>query len=188
MGPTAFVAAWATAGALTEGYSAVHEEISELAAVDAPARWLMTAGFVSFGSAVLAYGVALRDSLGGRAWVAASATGLATLGVGAFPLDGSSTRDVVHGGFATVGYASLALTPLLAAQPLAACGHARAATASRVVAVLSGACLVATALVPAHGLLQRIGLTLAHGWLAASAAAIIGGVMKRTNGAGANAR
>ncbi|MDP8910378.1 MAG: hypothetical protein M3N47_14960 [Chloroflexota bacterium] len=46
--------------------------------------------------------------------------------------------------------------------------------------MLSGACLVATAFVSAHGLLQRVGLTLADGWLAVSAVAIIRGVIKPT--------
>jgi hypothetical protein len=44
---------------LTKGYSPVQESISRLAAVGAPKRRLMTAGFVCFGVAVPAYGVAL---------------------------------------------------------------------------------------------------------------------------------
>ena len=180
VGPTGFVVAWVIAGALTKGYSPVAEDMSRLAAVDAPTRWLMTAGFVSFGVAVLGYSVALRELPVGRAWLAASATGVTTLGVGAFPLETSSTRDVVHGGLASVAYASLVLTPVLAAQPLSACGHRRAAAASCLVGVLSGACLVATVFVSAHGLLQRIGLMLADGWLAVSALAIIRGVIKPT--------
>lgn len=173
MGPAAFVAAWATAGAVTHGYSPVEEAISRLAAVHAPTRWLMTAGFVCFGMAVPAYGVALRESLGGKAWVAATVTGCATLGAATFPLDRSPTTDNIHGILAAVGYVSLALTPLLAAQTLAARGHARAAAASRVVGALSAACLVAAAPGPAHGLFQRLGLTVGDGWLVASAAAML---------------
>ncbi|MDQ3676054.1 MAG: DUF998 domain-containing protein [Actinomycetota bacterium] len=176
VGPTGFVVAWATAGALTEGYSPVQASISRLATVQAPTRWLMTAGFVCFGVAVLGYSVVLRDSLGGRAWLAATVTGLGTLGAGAFPLEASSTIDRVHVGFATVASVALVLTPVLAAQPLSAHGHFRAAAASRLVGVLSGACLAATAFVPAEGLMQRIGLTLADGWLAASAVAIVRGM------------
>jgi hypothetical protein len=134
----------------------------------------MTAGFVCFGVAVPIYGLALRDALRGRAWLAATVTGLATLGVAAVPLDVSKTVDLVHGGFASVGYAALALTPLLAAAPLATHGHRRAAAVSRVVGVLSGACLLATIVGSASGLFQRAGLTLGDLWLAASAAAIIG--------------
>ncbi len=180
IGPTGFVAAWATAGALTKGFSPTEEAISELAGVDAPTRWLMTSGFGCLGVALLGYSVALRDSLGGRAWLAATVTGLATLGAGAFALDASSTSNLVHGAFATVASASLALTPVLAAPSLAARGHGRAAAASRLVGVLSGACLAATAFVSPQGLLQRIALTLAHAWFVASAVAIIRGLIKPT--------
>ena len=182
VGPAGFVAAWATAGALTKGYSPVQEAISHLAAVRAPTRRLMRAGLVCFGVAVPAYSVALRDSLGGREWLAATVAGFATLGAGAFPLDASPTGDRVHRGCAVVASASLALTPILAAQTLSARGHVRTALTSRCVGVLAGACLVASALVPAEGLLQRIGLTLADGWLAASAIAIVRGLLKPLGG------
>ena len=173
IGPVGFVTAWATAGAVTSGYSPVEDAISRLAAIHAPTRWVMTAGFVCFGVAVPVYSVALRDALGGRAWLAAMVTGLATLGVAAVPLDVSKTTDLVHGGFASVGYAALALTPVLAAGPLARRGHRRAASVSRAVGVLSGACLAATTVGSASGLFQRAGLTLGDLWLAASATAII---------------
>ena len=174
-GPAAFVAAWATAGALATGYSPVDDPISELAAVDAPARWLMTAGFGCFGSAVIAYGVALRDALGGSAWIAATAAGVTALGAGVFPLGASSAIDLVHGGFAAVGYASLVLTPVLAAPRLAARGHAAAARGSWIVGALAAGCLAASASVTADGLTQRAGLTLTHAWIAASAIAIVRG-------------
>ena len=173
IGPVGFVAAWATAGAVTSGYSPVEDAISRLAAVHAPTRWLMTAGFVCFGVAVPVYAQALRDALEGRAWLAATVTGLATLGVAAVPLDVSKTTDLVHGGFASVGYASLALTPLLGAGPLAARGYRRAASVSRAAGVLSGACLAATVFGSDHGLFQRVGLTIGDVWLASTAAAII---------------
>jgi len=174
VGPAGFVAAWATAGALTEGYSPTHESISRLGAARAPKRRLMTAGFVCFGVGVPAYSVALRDSLGGRAWLAAMVTGLATLGAGAFPLDNSTTVDRIHYGLAAVGSSSLALTPIVAAQTLSARGHDRAAAASRLVGMASGACLAASAFVPTEGLWQRIGLTLGEVWLAASALSMCG--------------
>ena len=178
VGPTGFIAAWATAGALTKGYSPVQESISRLAAVGAPRRPLMTAGFVCFGAAVPAYSVALRESLGGTAWAAATVSGFATLGVGAFPLGRASVIDRIHYGLAALGSSSLALTPILAAQSLSARGYGRAAAASRLLGVLSGACLAAPAISPAGGLFQRIGLTLSEGWLAASAAAILSRVME----------
>ena len=125
IGPVGFVTAWATAGAVTSGYSPIEDAVSRLAAIHAPTRWVMTAGFVCFGVAVPVYSLALREAIAGRAWLAAMVTGLATFGVAAVPLDVSKTTDLVHGGFASVGYASLALTPLLAAGPLAARGYRR---------------------------------------------------------------
>ena len=180
VGPTGFVAAWATAGVLAKEYSAVRQSISRLAAVDAPKRRLMTAGFVCFGVTVPAYGLALRDALGGRAWLAATVSGVATLGAGAFALDTSSAIDRAHYGLAVVASSTLALTPILAAPCLSARGHGRAATASRLVGVLSGVCLAAPAFLPAEGLLQRIGLTLPEAWIAASAVAIVGGLLEPT--------
>jgi hypothetical protein len=139
----------------------------------------MTGGFVWFGVAVPVYSLALRDALEGRAWLAAMGTGLASLGVAAVPLDASRTADLVHGGFATVGYATLALVPLAAAGSLSARGYRRAAAVSRLVGVLTAACLAATVIGPAHGLFQRAGLTLGDAWLAASAVAVIGGLAEQ---------
>jgi hypothetical membrane protein len=169
-GPVAFVSAWVVGGTSRPGYSPVNDAISRLAAVGASTRPLMTAGFVGFGIGVPLYGLALRASVPGPAWTSAVATGLATLGVAAFPLDVSATQDLIHGGFATFGYATLAATPLLAARPLAASGHRRAAMASVVIGLASGVCLAATAFGRSHGLYQRVGLTLGDTWLVASAA------------------
>ncbi len=154
VGPTGFVAAWVVAAWVTAGALTKGSSPAEEAISQFAAMHTPTRWLMT--------------------------AGFATLGAGAFPLDASSTIDLVHRGFATVGSASLALTPVLAARSLSARGHGRAAAASRLVGVLSGACLAATAFVSAQGLLQRIGLTLAHGWLVASAVAIIRGLMKPT--------
>ena len=168
-GPAGFVAAWAVGGAVARDYSPVEDAISRLAAVDAPTRALMTSGFVAFGVGVPLYGLALRDRLPGPAWGSAVATGLATLGVAAFPLDRSATVDLVHGAFASVGYATLAAVPLFAARPLRDEGHRRAAAASLAVGAVSGICLVATLAGRRHGLLQRAGLAAGDVWIVASA-------------------
>ena len=77
----------------------------------------MTLGFVGFGVTVIALGFAL-DWAGARpAGMSAVATACCTLAVGAVPL-GAPTRDVVHGGFASLGYVTLVGVPLLAARPL----------------------------------------------------------------------
>lgn len=174
-GPAAFVSAWLVGGVSTRGYSPVDDAISRLAAVGASTRPLMTAGFVAFGVAVPVYSAALRVSVPGPAWKAALGTGLATLGIALFPLDVSSTIDNVHAAVATLGYVTLAATPLLAARPLAAAGYRRAAEASVAVGVGAGLCLAGTVVGPAHGLLQRLGLTLGDAWLVTSAVWMLSG-------------
>ena len=139
LGPAAFVGAWAVLGTRIPGYDPTQDAISRLAADGAPDQAWMTAGFVAFGVGVPLFGLALRDALDGPAWTTAVATGLATLGVAAFPLDGWA-GDTPHNVAAGLGYVTLAATPLLAAGPLARLGHRRAALASR---VLGAASLVA---------------------------------------------
>jgi len=160
---------------MRRGLSPVDGGISQLAAVGAPTRPLMTAGFVGFGVGVPIYAAALRGSVPGSSWKTAVGTGLATLGVAAFPLDPSSTTAVVHRRCPVLAYVTLAATPLLAARPLAAAGHRRAATASVATGVASGLCLGASVLGPAEGLLQRVGLRLGDACLVASAVWMLSG-------------
>jgi len=174
VGPAAFIAAWAVAGARAAGYSAVDDAISRLAALGAPTRALMSAGFVCFGIALPVYALALRRHLGGRSWMAAAASGAATLGVALFALGMSPAIDHVHNALAGVGYLALVATPMLAVRPLVEVGHHRAAVASLVAAGAAGVCLVATLVGPAHGLYQRVGLTIVDAWLMASALVLIG--------------
>lgn len=175
IGPAGFLGAWAVGGALKHGYSPRQDAISKLAAIGASTRPLMTAGFVCFGLAVPVYGLALREALPGRAWMAAVATGGATLGVAAFPLGVSSTGDAVHGCWATAGYVTLVAVPLLAAPALSDGGDRWAARASVATGVASGLCLAATLLGSSHGFWQRAGLTLGDGWVAVSAVALLAG-------------
>jgi hypothetical membrane protein len=161
------------AGARTKGYSPVDDAISLLAATDSHTRGLMTVGFVGFGVAVPVFAIALRDALPGRAWVAALVSGLATLGVAAFPLHVSVTIDRLHGTFATLGYVALALVPFLAARPLAREGRRGAAIASRLVAAMAAACLAATPIAASNGLFQRAGLTIVDAWLVATAIVLL---------------
>ncbi len=173
VGPAAFIAAWVVAGALTTGYSWIDDAISRLAAVGAPARVLMTAGFVCFGVGLPVYAIALRRHLAGRAWIAAVTSGAATLGVALFPLGTSSTIDGAHNAMAASGYLALVAIPLLAARPLLVARRRAVAVGSLVVAGLAGACLAASLVGPAHGLYQRAGLTLVDLWLMTGALAIL---------------
>jgi len=172
VGPAGFIGAWATSGALTAGYSSVQEAISELARVGAPARAVMTGGFVCFGVAVPTYAVVLRRTLGGPAWVTAAISGVATLGIALFPLGRSSTTDGVHNALAALGYLSLVATPALTVRPLVEAGHCRAAALSVATAGVAAGCLATTLVGPAHGLFQRSGLTTVDLWLMAGALAV----------------
>jgi len=161
------VAAWAAAGSRTEGYSPVNDAISWLAALHSPTRALMTGGFVLFGASMPLFGIAVREVLPGRAWMAAVATGVCTLAVAALPLD--SGVDGLHALSAFLGYVTLAATPLLAARPLARLGRARAAGLSGLAGTVSAATLAISLLGPWHGLLQRVGLSVSDLWVCVTA-------------------
>ena len=174
LGPAAFVGAWAVLGTRVPGYDPTQDAISRLAAEGAPDAEWMTAGFVAFGIGVPLFGLALRGRLEGPAWATAVATGLATLGVAAFPLDGWA-GDTPHDIAAAIGYVTLAATPLLAAGPLARLGHRRAALASRIVGTASLVSLALTTVDERSGLFQRLGLTLGDAWLVVAAVGLLAG-------------
>lgn len=175
LGPVAFIAAWVVAGARTPGYEPLSDAISRTAANGAPQRQLMTTGFVLYALGSAAGAVALRRAIPGPAWIASAVNGAATLGVALTPLEHTSALDSAHAVTATTGYVSLALTPLLAARPLAAAGHRRAAAASVATGVVVAACLAGTALTEDSGLPQRLGLTTGDVWLIATGLAILTG-------------
>lgn len=169
MGPAAFIAAWALLGRRQEGYSAVADPISRLAADDMPTRWAMTAGFVAFSAGVSSCAAELSNGIGTRAAVAAATSAVATLGIALTPL-GSTLGGAPHAAFAGVAYASLAASPLLARRPLHARGETRRANAAAVAGVITGGALLASIASPAApGLLQRLGLTAGDVWLMATA-------------------
>lgn len=169
VGPLAFVGAWVIAGSITtREYSPVHDTISQLAAVGAPTRWLMTSGMIGFGFALLAYAIPLRRALAGSSWIAAGATGIATLGVAATPLDRSEFVDGLHLLAAGVGYATLTLVPLLARRPLLAAGQDRLAAFGVAMAIVAIASLPLSVIVAPTGLFQRLGLTAGDLFLVAS--------------------
>ena len=172
VGPCAFVVGWIVAGAATEGYSSVDRAISDLAALGAPNRVVMTISFVGFGLGVVGFGFALRGVLEGSAWLAAVVTGLCTFGVAATPLGGGS-GDGLHGLFAGLGYAALVALPLLASVPFAARGRGRWVNACRLAASVSTLFLIASLFGPAHGLWQRLGLTVGDAWIVVVAAAMV---------------
>jgi hypothetical membrane protein len=173
IGPVVFVTDWAVLGLVRAGYSPVDVAISRLAELGASTRPAMTIGFVVYGIGLLSYGAALRSSVRGPAWLFAVGTGVAVLGVAAFPL-GTPTSAAVHGVCASVGYVCLAVVPLAASLPLKAQGHTRAFCLSVVAGVVTGGFLIATVTVgPGHGLTQRIGLTVGDTWVVVTAVILL---------------
>jgi len=167
-----FVASWVLLGAVKARYSPLHDPISDLAAVHASTRVSMTAAFVVFALGMVFYARALRSALEGPAWLAALTTGLATLGVAAFPLDHSSAIDSVHGVFAGLGYVTLAATALLSARPLLRRTRGAWAVLAAITGSASAIALALTLGGSFHGLWQRSGLTAGDIWVVASAIAI----------------
>ena len=170
VGPASFVSGWIAGAMLTERqYSSIDDAISRLAAIGADTRPVMTAGFVGFGIGLPLYAWSLRRSLAGTAWIAAAATGIATLAVAATPLDHSLAVDRWHAIFAGLGYVTLAATPLLAARPLLHAGHRALARAGIAAGSISAVSLALTTTGHASGLFQRTGLTVVDAWVVASA-------------------
>lgn len=171
MGPAVFVAAWAVLGARAEGYDPTRDAISMLAAVDARSQSAMTAGLVVLGTGMFLYSSALRRTLGGPAWIFALGNGVTALAVAALPL--GSTYDTSHGVAAGLGYATLAAIPVVAAPRIAERVGRRWAAVSTATGLVAGLGLAASvAGVTRDGLFQRLGLTLAHAWVVASAVSL----------------
>jgi hypothetical membrane protein len=181
IGPAAFIGGWTVSAAITsDAYSSIDDAISRLAAVGADSRPVMSAAFISFGIALPVYAVALRRAIGGKAWVTATAAGIATLAVAATPLDRSSAIDSAHAVAAGLGYIALAATPLLAVGPLLRQGHRGLAGLGVAAGAVSGISLVLASSRLPTGFFQRLGLTAADIWIIASAVAIASGAVRPT--------
>ncbi|MFC8391362.1 DUF998 domain-containing protein [Streptomyces sp. NPDC057238] len=113
--PVLLVAGWVIAASL-EGpaYDPVTQTISVLAAYGAAGSWVMTAAFLGLGACHLLTAWGLRAAAtAGR--VALAGGGAAALVVALLPAP-SSGGSLRHGSVAAVGFALLALWPLLAAD------------------------------------------------------------------------
>jgi hypothetical membrane protein len=113
LAPVLLIGGWTVAAAQQpDGYSAVADSISALAALGAADRWVMTAAFAGLGACYLAIAFGLRPAgAAGRFLLAIG--GVATFLVALFPLPRLGTSDV-HGAVAGVSSLSLALWPALA--------------------------------------------------------------------------
>lgn len=173
LGPAAFVGAWAVLGATARGYEPIENPISRLAAVGAPTRPAMTIGFLAFAAGVGAYASAVRADFDGATAAATAGTAVATVGIATLPL-GAPNGDGAHAVAAAAAYVTLAATPILGAVRYAKRRQLGMARLSRAVGILSGVALTASALAPSrHGFYQRVGLTVGHLWIAATAVGIL---------------
>ncbi|MDQ6784529.1 MAG: DUF998 domain-containing protein [Actinomycetota bacterium] len=171
VGPLIFVADWAILGAGAANYSPINDAISRLAETAAPTRGAMTAGFIVYGGALVAYATSSWSALPRTARLALAGTGLSTFGVAAFSLNAQG-QGTTHAVFAGIGYATLAASPLLTARAWAQPSWVRASAAAGIV---SAAFLIASTFAPAHGLLQRVGLTAGDAWVVATAVRVLRG-------------
>lgn len=182
VGVSAYVASWAIAGAITDGYDPMSQAISELFAIGAPTvpRLLLVTSLVASGVALIGFGVALDRGLPGEGRagpVMAVVSGVMTVVIVAFPCTagcpgaGTTVTDTMHVLVAGAGYLALLLAPLLVAWRVS--DHDRSLAVWSV--VLGGAALagfvirnlgVADGLA---GLQQRVFNTTADLWYVAAA-------------------
>jgi hypothetical membrane protein len=174
---TAYVAGWAVAGRLREGYDPRERAISELFELGAPAgpRGLLVVGLVLSGVAFLVLAPALHRVLPGRGLagpVLVVVAGIGTLGVVVAPCTagcpgfGETSTDTWHTITAGGGYLALVLAPLAfswrlrEAAPRLAAWSAGIGGASLLLFTLYALGVVDTA----PGLQQRLFNTLADAW------------------------
>jgi hypothetical protein len=131
----------------------------------------MTTAFVVFAGGMCSYAWAMRSTRLGLVSTAAAVSGLATLGVAAFPLHHSATVDSVHGVFAGTGYVTLAATALGSAAVLTRLEYRSWARVAAVTGAVSATSLALTLLGSFGGLFQRLGLTAGDVWIVTSAVA-----------------
>ena len=177
-GPCIFIAAWVVGGLLLSGYSPVDQHISDLAAVDASTRWLMTLGFAAFALGVGVAVLPLRRLIGWPAAVALGINAALMIGIALTPTGGSLDMDRVHAVLALLLYASLAAIAPLAAMSLRRHG-AIIALSSLAVGVVALTFLSASLGEAKSGLLQRMGMTITDVWLIAIGIAGVTGPNRR---------
>lgn len=113
--PLALVGGWWWAGAFTPGYDPVRQSMSDLAAVDAPARWLMTAALVVTGLTYLITAVGLRPADGaGRGLLGVGGAGILLIAWG--PNETAGRNTVGHMIVTYLAYIALAVWPAVIAR------------------------------------------------------------------------
>lgn len=164
VGPAAFISAWVASGSVTPGYSPTRDHISDLAAVHAPTRRLMNAGFTTFVLAITLATVPARRLVGTPGSIALGANAALSIGIMLAPLGRSPHGDRVHQLVAGLGYVVLAVTAPAAAPALAKRSR-RLALVSVATGLGSLACLGLSFIRPDSGFWQRAGITTTDAWL-----------------------
>ncbi len=109
LAPVLLVGGWTLAARLqTHGFDSVSGTISDLAALDADARWVMTVGIAGTGVCHLVTAAGLRPAaVPGRRLLAAG--GVATVLVAVFPLPAGGGSSSLHAASAVAGFVLLSV-------------------------------------------------------------------------------
>jgi hypothetical membrane protein len=127
VGPAAFAAAAVTGAPFDNGYSHMHQFVSELAAEGASSRVLMTVGFLTLGACLVVFAWSvrvLRPAAGALALVIAL-SGAGTLMAGTFSCDQGcpakghmSTHQELHNVSSVITFSTWIIAPLFAGWQL----------------------------------------------------------------------
>jgi hypothetical membrane protein len=110
LAPVLLIGGWTLAAAHQAEFDGVRRTISELAALDATDRWIMTAGIAGTGVCHVVTAAALRPAArAGRVVLAVG--GVATVLVAAFPLPAGGGTSTTHGTVALVAFVALSTWP-----------------------------------------------------------------------------
>ena len=114
--PVLLIGGWTVAAARQQGgFDSLERTISDLAALGADDRWLMTGALAGLGACHVTTAAALRDAApAGRAVLAAG--GVATVLVAAFPLPADESGSTAHTIVAGTAFLALAVWPALAGR------------------------------------------------------------------------
>ena len=197
-GPAAFTGAWIASSLRQTGYPAAEIQISGLAAPDARDPWIMITGFLVLGGCTVAFGAALRDTLGGRGGVGQDGlrsgagpaarliqgAGLLTIAAGLLRRDrmlltpgGVSWHNHAHDVVSAVIYVNLVAAQVLLAARFGRDPRWRAwrswLLASGLATGVTLAAYAADASAPGAGVLQRVAVTIPLAAVGAIAARLL---------------
>ena len=119
LAPVALIGSWTVAAARRPDFHSARGTISALAAVGAPQRWIVTAGFIVTGACHLFTAAGLSEARP-RGRVLLALGGVATLAVAAFPLPAAHGASVMHTISATTAFVALSAWPGAAVRSRAA--------------------------------------------------------------------